>query len=159
MRDVLIGTMPPASFTDWRYLAVPVVAGLVAFRFHPGLGEIERYINWFDAPGPRPVLRHRLRRRRCSSVSTRVPAALMGVLTGIGGGVLRDLLGRSDARSCCGRTSTRSRRWPDRWSSWSPGRRGKFHEWVLIPAAALCIVLRFLALHYRWSAPRATDLR
>jgi uncharacterized membrane protein YeiH len=36
---------------------------------------------------------------------------------------------------------------------------GVFREWVLIPAAALCITLRFLALHFRWSAPRASDLR
>ena len=51
MRDVLIGDIPPASFTDWRYLAVPVVAGLVAFRFHPKLARIERYVDWFDAMG------------------------------------------------------------------------------------------------------------
>jgi uncharacterized membrane protein YeiH len=36
---------------------------------------------------------------------------------------------------------------------------GLFHEWVLVPAAALCIVLRFMAIRYRWSAPRASDIR
>ena len=51
MRDVLIGDIPPASFTDWRYFAVPVAAGLVAFRFHPKLARIERYVDWFDAMG------------------------------------------------------------------------------------------------------------
>ncbi len=51
MRDVLIGSIPPASFTDWRYVVVPLVAGLMAFRFHPDLGRIERTITWFDALG------------------------------------------------------------------------------------------------------------
>lgn len=30
-RDVLIGATPPAALVDWRYLAVSVAAGLVAF--------------------------------------------------------------------------------------------------------------------------------
>lgn len=34
LRDVLIGATPPASLADWRYLMVPVAAGLVTFVFH-----------------------------------------------------------------------------------------------------------------------------
>lgn len=157
MRDVLIGAVPPASFSDWRYLAVSVIAGLVAFRFHPDLAKIERYINWFDAMGLGLFCVLGTQKALFFGLDP-VPAALMGVLTGIGGGVLRDLLAnrmpivlRADFYAI-----------PALAGSlvvvviWEAGR---FHEWVLIPAAALCIGLRFLALHYRWTAPRASDIR
>ena len=31
IRDVLIGATPPAALADWRYLLVPVAAGLLTF--------------------------------------------------------------------------------------------------------------------------------
>ena len=43
LRDVLIGATPPAALEDWRYLLVPVAAGLVTFVFHPALGRMERH--------------------------------------------------------------------------------------------------------------------
>src|SRR3954454_4393690 len=51
LRDVLIGATPPAALADWRYLIVPVVAGLTTFVFHPTLGKMERVVNIFDAAG------------------------------------------------------------------------------------------------------------
>ena len=53
LRDVLIDATPPASLTDWRYLMVPVVAGLVTFYFHPTLvrRRAERVVTFFDAAG------------------------------------------------------------------------------------------------------------
>ena len=51
IRDVLIDATPPAALTDWRYLVVPVVAGLVTFVYHPPLGRMERLVNIFDAFG------------------------------------------------------------------------------------------------------------
>jgi len=157
MRDVLIGAVPPASFSDWRYFAVAVVAGLVAIRFHPDLARIEPYINWFDGLGLGLFCVLGTQKALFFGLDP-VPAALMGVLTGIGGGVLRDLLAdrmpivlRADfyAIPAFAGSLVVVLTW----------QVGIYHEWVLIPAAGLCIVLRFLALHYRWSAPRASDLR
>jgi len=134
-----------------------VVAGLVAFRFHPDLARIERYINWFDAMGLGLFCVLGAQKALYFGLDP-LPAALMGVLTGIGGGVLRDLLAnrgpivlRQDfyAIPALAGSLVVVVTW----------HLGLFHEWVLVPAAALCIVLRFLALHYRWSAPRATDIR
>ena len=42
LRDVLIDATPPAALQDWRYLVVPVAAGLLAFFFHPAVGRAER---------------------------------------------------------------------------------------------------------------------
>jgi uncharacterized membrane protein YeiH len=91
IRDVLIGATPPAALTDWRYLAVPVAAGLLTFAFHPAVGRLERVITLFDAvglslfcvTGTLKAIDHGL---------DPVPAALMGMVTAIGGGMMRDVL-------------------------------------------------------------------
>lgn len=91
LRDVLIGAVPPAALADWRYLLVPVTAGLVAFLYHPTLGRMEPAVNVFDAFGLSLF---------CVTGAIKAmeyglgpaPAALMGMVTGIGGGMARDLL-------------------------------------------------------------------
>lgn len=91
LRDVLIDASPPAALADWRYLLVPVVAGIVTFAFHPTFGRLEPVVNVFDAfglalfcvTGAVKALEHGL---------GPAPAALLGMVTGIGGGILRDLL-------------------------------------------------------------------
>jgi uncharacterized membrane protein YeiH len=91
LRDVLIDATPPAALADWRYLTVPVAAGLLTFFFHPAVGRAERAVTVFDAfglalfcvTGALKALEYGL---------GPLPAALMGMVTGIGGGMLRDLL-------------------------------------------------------------------
>ncbi|EON23743.1 hypothetical protein CF8_2405 [Nocardioides sp. CF8] len=91
LRDVLIDATPPAALADWRYLIVPVAAGLVTFAFHPTVGRLERVVDVFDAFGLSLF---------CVTGALKaveyglgpVPAALMGMVTGIGGGMVRDLL-------------------------------------------------------------------
>ncbi len=91
LRDVLIDATPPAALQDWRYLLVPLLAGLVAFIYHPALGRMERSVTVLDAFGLGLF---------CVAGSLKAldyglgvaPAALMGMVTGIGGGMLRDLL-------------------------------------------------------------------
>ena len=91
LRDVLIGATPPAALADWRYLLVPVAAGLLAFFHHPALGRMERLVTVFDAFGLGLF---------CVTGALKavdyglgpLPAVLMGMLTGIGGGMARDVL-------------------------------------------------------------------
>jgi uncharacterized membrane protein YeiH len=91
LRDVLIGATPPAALADWRYLLAPVGAGVLTFYVHPALGRMERQVNVFDACGLALF---------CVTGALKslefglgpVPAALMGMVTGIGGGMLRDVL-------------------------------------------------------------------
>ncbi len=91
LRDVLIGAAPPAALADWRYLMVPIAAGLLTFVYHPTLGRMERTVTVFDAfglsvfcvAGALKALEYGL---------GPLPAALMGMVTGIGGGMVRDLL-------------------------------------------------------------------
>ncbi|RHW27284.1 trimeric intracellular cation channel family protein [Nocardioides immobilis] len=91
IRDVLIGDTPPASLEDWRYLLVPVAAGLLAFWFHPAIERMDRLVIVFDAfglglfgvAGALKAAEHGL---------GPIPAAILGMVTCIGGGLLRDVL-------------------------------------------------------------------
>jgi uncharacterized membrane protein YeiH len=91
IRDVLIGAVPPAALADWRYLMVPVVAGLVVFGFHPALGRMERLVTVLDAFGLGLFCVTGALKALAFGLGP-VPAALMGTLTAIGGGMVRDLL-------------------------------------------------------------------
>ncbi len=94
IRDVLIGATPPAALADWRYLLVPIAAGLVTFFFHASIGRVERVITIFDAFGLALF---------CVTGALKaidyglepLPAALLGMVTGIGGGMIRDVLAGS----------------------------------------------------------------
>jgi len=89
-RDLLIGT-PPATFRDWRYLAVVGGAGVVCFFAMPLLERVQRGVLFFDALGLGLF---------CVTGATKaldfglgpVQAILLGAITGIGGGMLRDVL-------------------------------------------------------------------
>ena len=91
-RDLLIG-IPPQTFRDWRYLAVAGGAGLVAVLAQPALERLERPILVLDAAGlalfcvtgASTALDHRV---------GAVEAVVLGAITGVGGGVLRDILVR-----------------------------------------------------------------
>jgi len=91
IRDVLIGAVPPAGVADWRYLVVPVAAGLATFRFHPALGRMERLINVFDAAGLGLFCVTGAAKALDYGLQP-LPAALMGMVTGVGGGMVRDVL-------------------------------------------------------------------
>jgi uncharacterized membrane protein YeiH len=91
LRDVLIDATPPAALADWRYLLVPVGAGLLTFRLHPALGKAEPYVNVFDAFGLALFCVAGALKAMDYGLGP-VPAALMGMVTGIGGGMARDVL-------------------------------------------------------------------
>lgn len=92
IRDLLIGT-PPATFRDWRYLAVAGGAGLLTTLVHPAIDRLQRPIDALDAAGlalfcvtgAATALAHRL------GVAE---AVILGAITGIGGGMVRDVLVR-----------------------------------------------------------------
>jgi uncharacterized membrane protein YeiH len=102
IRDLMIGAVPVALLTDWRYLTTAgLAAALVLFAQHPRvLGHgvpLRRRIplstaflvadsatlGCFAVSGTAKALNYGV---------ALVPAALMGVVTAVGGGVLRDVL-------------------------------------------------------------------
>ena len=91
VRDVAIGAVPPAALADWRYLAVSLVAGLVAFWWAPGVDRMKRSITLFDAMGLAVFAVSGAQKALVHGLEP-VMAALLGMLTAIGGGIARDVL-------------------------------------------------------------------
>ena len=93
LRDVLLGLAPPTAFDDPWYLAVAAGAGGLAMVGAPLLERIWRPVFVFDALGLGLFAIVGTVRGVDNGWST-VSAALLGVTTAIGGGVMRDVLAR-----------------------------------------------------------------
>lgn len=91
MRDVLLGRTPPATLNDWRYIAVAASAGVLVFVDHGRVGRWQSLIVTFDAAGLGLFTVTGTVAALDAGLSS-VASALLGMLTGIGGGVLRDVL-------------------------------------------------------------------
>jgi uncharacterized membrane protein YeiH len=94
MRDLLIGAVPPGSISDWRYLAAAVAAGLVVFLSYPiseRLRNLSTLVLIFDAAGLALFAVVGTQKALGYGLNP-LMAALLGVLSGIGGGMLRDVL-------------------------------------------------------------------
>lgn len=150
-RDLLIGAVPPAAISNWIYLGASVLAGLIVFFRYPLIARLNHPVLWFDAvglaffavAGTQKALAHGL---------DPIMAALLGMLTGIGGGMLRDVLAneipavlRSDlyalaALACAAIVSAGH----------------VLHLHPVAPAATgmiVCFGLRFMAIHHGWRLP------
>ncbi|WP_328994555.1 trimeric intracellular cation channel family protein [Kribbella sp. NBC_01245] len=151
IRDVLIGATPPAALADWRYLSVPVAAGLITFFLHPGIGRVERLVNIFDAAG----LGLFCVTGALKALAYGLPplsAALVGTISGIGGGVIRDVLS--------GRVPVVLRREIYATPAFLGAgivvvahTLGYRASWVAVTAAAICTIIRLLAIRRGWNAP------
>lgn len=90
-RDVLIGAVPPAAIQDWHYIAVSLAAGAVAFVWYPNVTRLRPIVLVLDAAGLGLFAVAGTQKALAFGINPFV-SALLGMLTGIGGGVLRDLL-------------------------------------------------------------------
>jgi len=156
-RDLLIGAVPPAAIADWRYIGVSILAGLITFFAYSLTDRFRNDVLWFDAvglaffavAGAEKALVHGL---------APVMAALLGMLTGIGGGMLRDVLVlqvpvvlRADLYALAALA----------------GATVVVVGHVLhvsavattIVGGVLCFALRFMAIRYGWHLPTASLTR
>ena len=91
LRDVLIGAVPPVGISDARLVGAACAAGLVTFVLHPRLAGIRRAVLLLDAVGLGVfVVAGTLKALELGMPM--LTAVLVGMITGIGGGVVRDLL-------------------------------------------------------------------
>jgi uncharacterized membrane protein YeiH len=91
MRDVLIGRIPPTGISDWRLLTAAMVAGLVTFLYHPGVERISRFVRVLDAAGL-AVFAVGGSLTALGAGANAIPAVIVGVITAVGGGMVRDVL-------------------------------------------------------------------
>ena len=91
IRDVLMGVVPPAALSEWQHVTVSALAALVTFWWHPRLERLRMPILLFDAGGLGLFAVSGTGKALALGLDPLV-AAILGMLTGIGGGMLRDLL-------------------------------------------------------------------
>lgn len=90
-RDVLLGAVPPAAIADWAHIAVPLVAGLLTFWAHRTIGRLRDAVLLLDAGGLALFAVSGTLKALAFGLNP-LAAILLGTLSGIGGGMLRDLL-------------------------------------------------------------------
>jgi uncharacterized membrane protein YeiH len=90
-RDLLIGAVPPAALVDWRYLAVSVAAGLIVFFWSSMIEKLRNPVRLLDAAGLAFFCVAGAEKALAFGLSPPM-SALLGMLTGVGGGIVRDVL-------------------------------------------------------------------
>ncbi len=90
-RDVLLGATPPPGISDWRYIGVSLLAVLVTFRWAVHIDRRRAPVQVLDAAGLALFAVSGALKAHEAGLN---PAAVMllGTLTGVGGGMLRDVL-------------------------------------------------------------------
>ena len=155
IRDVVIGAVPPAALSDWRYATVSIVAAVVTFWRHPRIERLRLPVLVFDAAGLGLFAVAGTQKALAFGLGPFASAAL-GMITGIGGGVVRDVLVReiptvlrSDLYALAALAGS------------SVVVAGELLGWppaATAPAGAvLCFAVRLLAIRGRWSLPTAGD--
>jgi uncharacterized membrane protein YeiH len=91
LRDLVIGAVPPLAFADWRYAVTAVGASVAVFYLHPQLNRLRRTVLLLDAAGL-GLFTVTGTLKALDAGMPAVGACLIGMLTGIGGGLARDLL-------------------------------------------------------------------
>jgi uncharacterized membrane protein YeiH len=158
-RDIVIGAVPPAAFTDLGYFTTPLFAAFLVFFLHPQVERIQVGVNVFDAAGLGLFCVTGTVKAYGYGLGLTASAAL-GLATGVGGGVLRDVLA-NEVPSLL--------RW-DRDLYAVPAIVGAtvivlcirfevLNGFTSGAAVITAFVLRLLAMRYHWRAPRAYNRR
>ncbi len=151
VRDLCLGALPPAGISDWRYITCSALAATMTIWASPWVERLKHPVNFFDSlglgffavVGAHKALAH----------SANIEAAiLLGTVTAVGGGVIRDvLLARVPAIlakeiyalaaliAAIIQVVTEVNGWPFGVSPWF--------------GAGACFVIRLLAMHYSWGLP------
>ena len=153
-RDTMLGATPPVALVDWRYLAISALAGLATFYRSETIERLRNPVQLFDAIGLGLFAVIGAGKALAYGVGP-VGAVMLGVLTGIGGGMVRDVLVMQvpgvlqrelyavaallgAAIVVCGDALS------------LPATP------VAVGGAVACFALRFMAMRYGWQLPAAT---
>jgi uncharacterized membrane protein YeiH len=152
-RDLLIGAVPPAALRDWRYLAVSLGAGVLTFCWYPAIDRLHEPVLVFDGAGLALFAVTGTQKALGFGLGP-VMAALLGMLTGIGGGIARDVL--------LAEVPTVLRADLYAVAALAGAAVVVTGEWLRFPSAAvtiagavLCFGLRLVAIHRGWHLPIA----
>lgn len=151
LRDVLIGDLPPATLRLWYYLAVAIAGGLIVFAFGHRLHRVRVPLLVLDAAGLSLFAVVGTTQALAFGLGV-LPAVLLGAITAVGGGTIRDMMVRQIP------TVLHSELYV------VPALAGACivvaghladlpMGWVAVAGAGVCFGIRGIALKYRLNAP------
>jgi uncharacterized membrane protein YeiH len=152
-RDVLIGAVPPVAITDITYFLISVAGGLIIFQWYPRVVKLQRPILLFDAVGLSLFAVTGAQKAIEYGINP-VMAAILGMITGIGGGMTRDVLAgdvpfvlRSDLYALAALAAG---------TTVALGHAAGFAPLVpMLLGGGVCFFLRLMAIYRGWRAPVA----
>jgi uncharacterized membrane protein YeiH len=154
-RDLLIGATPPVALAQWHYLAITCLAGLVTFFRYHDVERLRNPVQVFDAIGLALFAVTGTAKALAAGLGP-VGAMLLGMLTGIGGGIARDILVarvpvvlQSELYAVAALAGAAVVVAGNRLQL--PGAP------VLVAGALLCFGLRFMAIRHGWHLPVARN--
>jgi uncharacterized membrane protein YeiH len=157
VRDLMIGAVPPAAFANWHYLAVTVAAGLTGFYASHQIDRLRTPVLLFDAAGLCLFAVTGTQKALTYGLSP-LMAALLGMVTCIGGGVARDLLTLQVP------TVLRSELYAV--AALAGAGAVSIGFWLGLPTlptavagAGICLFLRLMSLYRGWHLPVAATKR
>lgn len=151
LRDVLIGAVPPAAISDIQYFLIAIGAGLITFFWHSGIATLHRQVLLLDAVGLGLFAVTGAQKALAHGIHP-LMAAVLGMLTGIGGGMTRDILAgevpfvlKSDLYAFAALAGA---------AVVSVGFVTDTPPlYTMVGGAGLCIFLRLMAIYRGWRAP------
>jgi uncharacterized membrane protein YeiH len=151
IRDILLDALPPATFSDWRYLTVAAGGGLVAFVFGRHLDRVAKPILVLDAAGLSLFAVSGALKGLEFGVGFS-QAVILGTITAVGGGTLRDVL----IREIPSVLTSGLYAIPALLGALvvvAADRLGAAGLPAAVAAAGVCFVIRMLGVRYDLSAP------
>lgn len=157
LRDLLLGAVPPAAVANWHYLALALTAGLLTFSCHQLFDRLQQPVLFFDAAGL-GIFAVTGTQKALDYGMNWPMAAVLGMLSGIGGGMVRDVLAaqtpvvlRSDVYAVAALAGG--------LVVVAGFYLGLPPTFVGLAGAALCVFLRLMALYRGWKLPtvRSTE--
>lgn len=152
-RDLLIGAVPPTAISDLNYTFVAIAAGLILFALPKVARQVGPLVALLDAAGLAVFAVSGTDKALAFGINP-VSAAMLGMLTGIGGGIVRDIL--------VNEVPIVLRRDLYAVAALAAATLVSVGHGLHLPAAPtgvaamlLCFVLRVLAIRRRWGLPVA----
>lgn len=154
MRDVLIGELPPASIRRIEPFAIAMVGGVVAFLWHAEVQANARLIKVFDTVGLGLFAATGAQKALIYGVDP-LMAAILGMVSGIGGGIVRDVLaGETPFVFLPGELYAVAALAGALVVAYAP-LTGASPGAAMLAGAALCVFLRVMSARHGWRIPAA----
>lgn len=162
LRDILIGSVPPVMFRDSAYVEAAALAALALFlflyrggeRFRKYSGVYNRVLNLTDAVGLGVFVTAGARAAVTAGFGEQEFLVIfVGTITGVGGGMLRDLMVR-EVPAVLKKQIYAVAAAAGAWLYYRLYRQGVNELGATCAGAFSVIVIRLFAAHFRWNLPR-----